>query len=225
MDQALIKTSLFVSHPERSWDEAYGSLSGHHCEFLHPATNEGKLRFNPQIRLRNLEWEQNLDQISVLLDVRQNLSFKAKPMNDLELKNDFIFVTHSEERDEAIIQYVLDVKLIEKIRQLSLEKRPVHVFSILFSDPNQVDEGFWVDCEKAEFLNGKAIAKFNLETYYATALHVGRIIAVESYDIDEYQSLSGTDPVRNYISQMQDKFDLVEANLHSYEQIRERYSV
>ena len=225
MDQALIKTSLFVSHPERTWDEAYGSLGAHHCEFLHPTKNEGKLKFDPQIRLRNLEWEHYLDKISVLLDARQNLSFKAKPMNGLELVSDFLFITHSEKRDEAIMQYVLDVELIEKIRQLSLEKRAVHVFSILFSDPNQVDEGFWVDCEKAEFLNGNAIAKFNLETCYDAVLHVGQILAVESYDIDEYQALSGTDPVLNYISQINDKFDLVDADTQVYRKMKERYSV
>ena len=71
-----------------------------------------------------------------------------------------------------------------------------------------MDKAVWLDCEKAEFSNGKAINNFTFETQYKAAIHIGRIVSVESYTIDEYEALTGTDALLTYLQDIEDGFDL-----------------
>lgn len=225
MDQAILKTSMFVPHAERAWDEAYGSISAFHCELLHPISNKGACHFKPKIHFFNSEWQRAISKISVLIEPRHKLSFKARPRDGLENKSDFTFITQSADDTEAILQYIIDIKLIEKIRELSLAGKPVHVFSILFEDCSQVDEGFWVDCEKAEFYRGQAINNFNLETEYTAALHVGRIFELNSFTVEQYEAMSGTDPVLTYVKGIEEKFNLRGFTEQKYYELRKKYLV
>lgn len=223
MGQAILKTSMFVPHAERTLDENYGSIACYHCELLNPVSNKGARYLKPKIQFFNVEWQQNIEKISVLIEPRHKLSCKALPRDGLEKKSDFVFITQSRDDDQAILQYVLDIQLIEKIRELSLAGKPMHVFSIIFEDCSQVDEGFWVDCEKADFHRGQAINNFRLETEYTAALHVGRICDVNSFTVEQYEAMSGTDPVLTYVVGIEKKYNLQEYAAQKYSDLRKKY--
>lgn len=223
MDQAILKTSVFVPYPEKRWDQAYGSLIAYHCEVLHPISNEGASTFDPTMKFFNPEWQKNLDKISVIITPRHALTCRLRPQDGLEKISDFAFITHTRGDDKSIIEYALDIEFIENMRGLSLEKRPVHVFNMEISNSSQVDKAFWLDCEKAEFANGKAINNFTFETEYKAAIHVGRILGVESYSIDEYEALTGTDALLTYLQDVEDGFDLPGYIERRYEGMRVNY--
>ena len=208
MDQAILKTSMFVPHQKKDWDQAYGSLRGYHCEILHPISNKGASTFEPTMKFFNPEWQKNLDKISVIITPRHALTCRLRTQDGLEKISDFAFITHTSGDDKSIIEYALDIEFIENMRGLSLEKKPVHIFNIEISNSSQVDKAVWLDCEKAEFANGKAINNFTFETEYKAAIHIVRIVSVESYTIDEYEALTGTDALLTYLQDIEDGFDL-----------------
>ena len=223
MDNAILKTSVFVPHPQKDWDEMYGSLRGHHCEFLHPISNVGASKFEPNMQFFNPEWQKTLNKISVFMSPRHALICNLKPQDGLDKISDFAFITHTRDDDKSIIEYALDIEFIEKIRRLSLEKKAVHVFNLQISNSSQVNNGFWLDCEKADFVNGQAINNFRLETEYNAAVHVGRICSVESYTIDEYEALTGTDALLTYLQDIEDSLDLPGYIEQRYEDMRINY--
>ena len=193
LERALIKTSIFIPYPKRQWDEAYGSLSGLHYELLHPMNDDGAKKFQPLIYFFNPDWQKKLSKVSILITPRDAMMRKALPRNDLLKKSDFVFFAHSKAWESSIIEYALKIELIEKIRSLSIKNKPVHVFTIQINNSIQVEEGFWLDCEKANFHEGVAINNFRLETEYDSAIHVGQIENMQSYSLEAYQALYGTD--------------------------------
>ena len=84
MDQAIVKTSIFIPHAERAWDEGYGSISAFHCELLDPISNKGACHFKPEIQFCSTEWQQAINKISVLIEPRHRLLCKALPQDGLE---------------------------------------------------------------------------------------------------------------------------------------------
>ena len=223
MDQAIVKTSIFIPHAERAWDEGYGSISAFHCELLDPISNKGACHFKPEIQFCSTEWQQAINKISVLIEPRHRLLCKALPRDGLEKKSDFVFIAQSHDDDEAVLQFVLDIERIEKMREVSLSGKPMHVFSVLFEDCSQVDAGFWVDCEKAEFHRGQAINNFRLETEYTAALHVGCIFGVNSFTVEQYEAMSGTDPLLTYVEMIEEKYSLRGYAEQKYDELRKKY--
>ena len=55
------------------------------------------------------------------------------------------------------------------------------------------------------------------------AIHVGRILSAQSYTIDEYETLTGTDPLLTYLQAVEEDFELPGYVERQYEVLRALY--
>ena len=159
------------------------------CEIL-PSSNAN---IHGNLALISPHLERDFDSCSLLVNPISEMGTSHNRW--LNCSEPFFCIAYGEGFSKPILQLLMLDEQILFMHRESIQKKPVQVLELSISDKDQVDDGFKVHKHSNHITQMKEKDKIVLKSAYNEFLFYGLIKMVGSYSLNEYENLTGKDPV------------------------------
>lgn len=216
-----LSVSIFFSHFNQNGDRDRSLVTPYFCQILSDKINLtgnlilGTLGFYSPI------FEMKFSDFSFLLDPLEEVEKSDGHQRWNNFNKPFFCMAYRSDFNEPILNFYLKKSEIVRLGEESLDGKPMQIFEIIFSQVDQVDEGFRIKSNA----NDQDTNELILSSDYDAHLFYGYIKGKTAYSIKEYEELTGFDPILHWANSKQYGNETPETIKRAYNKMRSRFAV
>jgi len=212
--------SIFFSHFNQNGDRDRSLVTPYFCQILNDKIDVKSNLILGTIGFYSPIFEMKFSDFSFLLDPLEEVEKSDSHQRWNNFKKPFFCMAYRSDFSEPILNFYLNKSEIESLGEESLGGKPMQIFDIIFSQVDQVDEGFSIKLNENDQCKNELI----LSSDYDAHLFYGYIRGTTAYSVKEYEELTGFDPILHWANSKQYGTETPETIKRAYDKMRSRFT-
>ena len=212
--------SIFFSHFNQNGDRDRSLVTPYFCQILNDNDGVTSDVILETISFHSPIFEMKFSDFSFLLDPLEEVEKSDSHQRWNNFKKPFFCMAYRSDFSEPILNFYLNKSEIESLGEESLDGKPMQIFDIIFSQVDQVDEGFSIKLNENDQCKNELI----LSSDYDAHLFYGYIRGTTAYSVKEYEELTGFDPILHWANSKQYGTETPETIKRAYDKMRSRFT-
>ena len=212
--------SIFFSHFNQNGDRDHGLVTPYFCQILNDRSDLPNSLMGGEISFISPISEVKFSDFSFFLDPLEEVEKSDGHQRWNDFKKPFFCTAYRSDFSEPILSFYLKKSEINRLSEDSLDGKPMQIFEVTLSQVDQVDEGFSIKLSESD--QGKS--ELILKSDYDAHLFYGYIRAKTTYSIEQYEELTGFDPILHWANSKQYGNETPETIKRAYNKMRARFT-